>query len=283
MAAPGGNATDEVQPSAPPAAWNSGNPPSYNAVSQHNQLYPTISRRDQLVESLRTAGEPNPNEPTRKQLFLFPSGGAVGNWFGVARNDHMEMAGWQRTGTLPRSEAVRSYAVVPQQDPDGYPPPGPPAVELGNRRSSDGETTDEPSAAAGGRGGRGRRGMNRLAATLTLQRRRARPATRAEVEKTRPKFWPVATVLVAITELALLTALLVQNGFAPISFNPTVVNDVIDGFGNYSEFVTRQDVPNFFIGPSGSSLIHAGAKYTPVSYTIVCIIAAYTAFSHLLF
>ena len=56
-----------------------------------------------------------------------------------------------------------------------------------------------------------------------------------------------------------------QNGFAPIAFEPRVVNDVIEGFGNYSEFVTREDVPNFFIGPSSSSLIHAGAKYTPVS------------------
>jgi hypothetical protein len=108
--------------------------------------------------------------------------------------------------------------------------------------------------------------MDRLAATLTLQRRR-KPSSRAEVEKTLPKFWPVATVLVAIAELGLLTALLVQNGFAPISFNPRIVNDVIEGFGNYSEFVTRHDVPNFFIGPSGSSLIHAGAKYTPVSFT----------------
>ena len=56
MAAPGGIANQEVQPSAPPAAWMSGNPPSYNAVSQQNQLYPTISRRDQFVESLQTAG-----------------------------------------------------------------------------------------------------------------------------------------------------------------------------------------------------------------------------------
>ena len=106
--------------------------------------------------------------------------------------------------------------------------------------------------------------MDRLAATLTL-RRRQRPSSREEVQKTLPKFWPVATVLVAVAEVALLTALLVQNGFAPISFNPKVVNDVIEGFGNYSEFVTRHDVPNFFIGPSGKSLIHAGAKYTPVS------------------
>ncbi|CAI8048473.1 Inactive rhomboid protein 1 [Geodia barretti] len=170
----------------------------------------------------------------------------------------METAGWQRTGTLPR-EAARSYTVLPQQDPDDYPPPGP-AVELGNRRRDGGETTE--SAGAGARRGRGRRGMDRLAATLTLQRRR-KPSSRAEVEKTLPKFWPVATVLVAIAELGLLTALLVQNGFAPISFNPRIVNDVIEGFGNYSEFVTRHDVPNFFIGPSGSSLIHAGAKYTP--------------------
>ena len=191
----------------------------------------------------------------------------MGRWFGVAADDQMETAGWQRTGTLPRSEAVRSYAVLPQQDPDDYPPPGP-AVELGNRRRDGGETTESAGAESSrAQGGRGRRGMDRLTATLTLRRRR-KPSSRAEVEKTLPKFWPVATVLVAIAELALLTALLVQNGFAPISFNPRIVNDVIEGFGNYSEFVTRQDVPNFFIGPSGSSLIHAGAKYTPVSFTI---------------
>ena len=198
----------------------------------------------------------------------------MGRWFGVVRDDEMETT-WRRTGTLPRSEAVQTYAVLPQQDPD-YPPAGP-AVELGNRRGGggDGETTEPPAAAAAESrgGGRGRRGMDRLAATLTLRRPR-KPASREEVKQSLPKFWPVATILVALTELALLTALLIQNGFAPISFNPLVVNDVIEGFGNYSEFVTRHDVPNFFIGPSSSSLIHAGAKYTPVSWS-ECLVLHY--------
>ena len=59
MAAPGENG--EIQPSAPPA-WVAGGPPSYDAVAQRGQLYPTLSRRDQLVESLQTAGESSSRE-----------------------------------------------------------------------------------------------------------------------------------------------------------------------------------------------------------------------------
>ena len=176
----------------------------------------------------------------------------------------MEAQGWRRTGTLPRSNMVRSYTMIPQQEPE----PG--GVELGAPRS-DGESETEPASATTRQqeqeGGRGRRGMQRLAATLTL--RRSRP-TNQEVQNSLPKFWPVATVLVALTEIALLAAILVQQGFAPIAFKPEIVPDVITGFGNISEFVSRKEVPNFFVGPSSRSLIHAGAKYTPVSMS-VCI------------
>ena len=174
----------------------------------------------------------------------------------------MEAAGWRRTGTLPRSNMVRSYTMIPQQEPE----PG--GVELGARRS---ESETEPASATTRRreqeGGRGRRGLQRLTATLTLQR--SRP-TNQEVQNSLPKFWPVATVLVTLTEIALLAAILVQQGFAPIAFKPEIVPAVITGFGNISEFVSRKEVPNFFVGPSSRSLIHAGAKYTPVSMS-VCI------------
>ena len=183
----------------------------------------------------------------------------MGRWFGVTGDGEMETTGWPRTGTLPRNEAVRSYAILPQEEPERT------GVEMDNRRSE--SETEQPTAAnrpQPGERGRGSRGLERLAATLTL-RRRQRVTSRDDVQKTLPKFWPVATVLVAVAELALLTAILVQEGFAPIAFKPRIVNDVIEGFGNSTEFVTREDVPNFFIGPSGSNLIHIGAKYTPVS------------------
>lgn len=60
MAAPGGNANAEVEPSAPPATWMSGSPPSYDAVAPRDRVYPTLSRRDQFVESLQTAGQAKP-------------------------------------------------------------------------------------------------------------------------------------------------------------------------------------------------------------------------------
>lgn len=197
------------------------------------------------------------------------TGGAVSRWFGVAHDDEMETAGWQRAGTLRRNERVHSYAVIPQQDPELDPG----VVELGNRRSDGENATEQPAAEDRQRqqrdDGRGRGRMDRVAATLTLRRRQR--ATAQEVQKSLPKFWPLATILIAISELALLIAILVQNGFAPIASKPTVVNDIIDGFGNRTEFLTREDVPNFFIGPSSSSLIHIGAKYTPVSIVSMCV------------
>ena len=179
----------------------------------------------------------------------------MSRWFGVARDDEMETAGWRRTGTLPRSEMVRSYNVIPQQEPE------PEGVELGNRRS---ESQTEQTIANRRERRRSRRGLQRIAATLTLQRPQ-QATSREEMQKSLPKFWPVATVLVALAEVSLLVAILLQNGFAPIAFTPETVPEVIIGFGNVSEFVSREDVPNFFIGPSSSSLIHVGAKYTPVS------------------
>ena len=183
----------------------------------------------------------------------------MAGWFGVAEDGEMETEGWRRTGTLPRSERVRSYSIVPQEELEAG------SVELGTRRSeSESEQATTGANVRPRERGRGNHRLGRVAATLTL-RRRQKATSREDVQKTLPKFWPAATVIVAITEIALLVAILVQIGFAPISFKPKIVNDVIEGFGNQTEFVTRQEVPNFFIGPSSSSLIHVGAKYTPVS------------------
>ena len=165
----------------------------------------------------------------------------------------METAGWGRTGTLPRNETVHRYVVVPQEEQElaGG------SMELGEQRTT-GAADYRRQRREGRRGGRG------LVATLTLQRRQ-RPTTREDVQKTLPKFWPVATVLVALAEIALLAAILIKDGFAPIAFKPRTVQEVVSGFGNSTDIVSREDVPNFFIGPSSASLIHIGAKYTPVS------------------
>lgn len=165
----------------------------------------------------------------------------------------MTTAGWGRTGTLPRNEALRSYTIIPSE-------PG--EMELGNGRN---ESNTEQTA-ANLRRERGRRSrLQQVAATLTLKRRQRQATSRDEVQKSLPKFWPVATILVVLVELGLLIALLVLSGFAPIAFTPEVIPEIVSGFGNTTQYVTREEVPNFFIGPSSSSLIHAGAKYTPVS------------------
>lgn len=163
----------------------------------------------------------------------------------------MTTAGWGRTGTLPRNEALRSYTIIPSE-------PG--GMELGNGRN---ESNTEQTAANLQRERDRRSRLQQVAATLTLRRQQA--ISRDEVQKSLPKFWPVATILVVLVELGLLIALLVLSGFAPIAFSPEVIPEIVSGFGNTTEYVTREEVPNFFIGPSSSSLIHAGAKYTPVS------------------
>ena len=180
----------------------------------------------------------------------------MGRWFGIARDDEMNAAGWGRTGTLPRNETAHRYAVVPQEDLEPEPVGG--SMELGERRTTGAADYRRRRGERAGRGGRS------LVATLTLQRGQ-RPTTREDVQNTLPKFWPVATVLVALAEIALLLAILIQDGFAPIAFKPRTVRQVVSGFGNSTDFVSREDVPNFFIGPSSSSLIHVGAQYTPVS------------------
>lgn len=164
----------------------------------------------------------------------------------------MTTAGWGRTGTLPRNEALRSYTIIPSE-------PG--EMELGNGRN---ESNTEQTAANLRRERNRRSRLQQVAATLTL-RRRQQATSRDEVQKSLPTFWPVATILVVLVELGLLIALLVISGFAPIAFTPEVIPEIVSGFGNTTQYVTREEVPNFFIGPSSSSLIHAGAKYTPVS------------------
>ena len=172
----------------------------------------------------------------------------MSQWFGVAHNGEMETAAW-RTGTLPRRITAHSYTVVPQVEPDTN-------VELLDTRNNT-QAGDETRRVD-------RRGLERVTATLTLRRPRPKQ-TKDEVQKTLPKFWPAATIVVTVVEVVLLVALLVTEGFAPITFSPELISDVLEGYGNISEFVTREEVPNFFIGPSSSSLVHVGAKYTPVS------------------
>ena len=246
----------DVEPTAPPA-WIVSGPPTYDAVANQDRLRgQTLRRREQFTESLQTAGESR--EAGARGGYVswclpFRVGAAVSRWFGVAHNDEMETAGWRRTGTLPGRDLVHSYRVLAQEEPE-------PEVEMENRRS-DGE--GEGVAAQQRRRGRGTDRLRQVTATLTLRRRQKQ--TKEDVQKSLPKFWPVATIVVAVVEVGLLVAMLVVEGFAPIAFTPETVPDVIEGFGNISEFVSREEVPNFFIGPSSSSLIHVGAKYTPVS------------------
>ncbi len=95
---------------------------------------------------------------------------------------------------------------------------------------------------------------------------RKREPTRDEVMKSLPKFWPIVTVLIALIEVAMLVAVIVTGGLAPIKFVPQTEFKVVGGFDNRSVSSTRQIVPNFFIGTSKEVLVHAGGMYTPVSH-----------------
>ena len=113
------------------------------------------------------------------------------------------------------------------------------------------------------------REQGRVSSTLTrartMLRRKKRDPTREEVLKSLPKFWPVITVLIALVEVGLLIAVIVVSGLAPIAFQPVSESRIVVGFDNQSDTITKEVVPNFFIGPSSASLIHSGSMYTPVS------------------
>ena len=79
------------------------------------------------------------------------------------------------------------------------------------------------------------------------------------------------TILIALVEIGMFVAVTVLFGLAPIATQAVQVSDQVVGFNNISEYLTKEVVPNFFIGPSSSSLIHSGAMYTPVRF-LYCVI-----------
>ena len=83
--------------------------------------------------------------------------------------------------------------------------------------------------------------------------------------KTLPSFWPVVTILIALVEVGLLIASIFTGGLAPIKFTPENELSILTGFDNREESVSKEIVPNFFIGTSKLALVHIGAMYTPVS------------------
>ena len=184
-------------------------------------------------------------------MISLPAGASIGRWFGVHDQDLVE---WQRTGTLPHNERIRSYSILAQTSPE--------QVELAGRRN--GQRAEEPRAAQ--RQGRSR--VRQVTDTLTL-RRRPRQQTKEEVMKTLPKFWPLFMVLVAVVEVILLIAVMATQGVAPIAFTPQTEYKAIKGFNNKTASVSRDVVPNFFIGPSSADLVHCGAMYTPVRHSLV--------------
>ena len=179
-------------------------------------------------------------------------GRSVGRFFNVHDEQHLE--GWQRAGTLPRNRYAIGYSPVRAQEDEAA------ATELlGNRQQQQQQQQDE-------RRQRGRSRIQRVTNTLSraIPGRRKEP-TRDEVMKSLPKFWPVVTVLIALIEVSMLIALIVTGGLAPIKFTPETEYKVVNGFDNQTFSASRQIVPNFFIGTSKASLVHAGGMYTPVS------------------
>ncbi len=158
-------------------------------------------------------------------------GASIGHFFGV--HDDPTTRGHRRTGTFRQG----NYSPVPYVEGGTQDPPPPPP----------------------------QRQQSRIVSTLRNRMRRIREPTRDEVMGSLPKFWPVMTILIALVEIGLLISVIVLFGLAPIAFVPTTASDTIVGFNNLSEYQTREIVPNFFIGPSSSSLVHSGAMYTPVS------------------
>ena len=190
-------------------------------------------------------------------------GRSIGQFFNV--HDEQELEGWQRAGTLPRNRYAMGYSPVAAQGSD------PAATELlGNRQQE--QERRQQDREEGGRRQQSR--LGRVTDTLTRAipgRRKRRDPTREEVMKTLPKFWPVVTVVVALLEVTMLVAVIVTGGLAPIKFTPETEYKVVTGFDNQSVSADRQIVPNFFIGTSKSSLVHAGGMYTPVRQHSACI------------
>ena len=179
------------------------------------------------------------------------AGASIGRWFGVPYDDELE--GMYRAGTLPHNQRVMSYSVIPQEEEE---------LELGPGRERG--RVAEPEQPQRGQD-LGRRRLQRMRNTLTATLRRRKKETKEEVLKSLPTFWPVVTVLVTLIEVGLLIAVIITNGLAPIAFTPQQEFEVVRGFDNQTATVTREIVPNFFIGPTKQALIHSGALYAPVS------------------
>lgn len=205
--------------------------------------------------------------PTVQFYFFFCppfAGASIGRWFGVPYDDELE--GMYRAGTLPHNQRVMSYSVIPQEEEE---------LELGPGRERG--RVPEPEQPQQGQD-LGRRRLQRMRNTLTATLRRRKKETKEEVLKSLPTFWPVVTVLVTLIEVGLLIAVIITNGLAPIAFTPQQEFEVVRGFDNQTATVTREIVPNFFIGPTKQALIHSGALYAPVSllrkfYNYACYIA----------
>ena len=216
------------------------------------------------------------------------AGASVGRWFGVHDD---RLVDWPRTGTLTHGNdpAAAGYVAIPQTDLAAVAPPtavpmhgGVPSrngraatvdeggVPLRNGRASTVDEGDlESISDAGRQPNRGRRRIARAVSSLFGFQGQRRNETPEEIQRSLPTFWPVVTILVAVTEVALLIAVMASFGLAPIAFRPRSVTEVISGFNNQSTTVTKQIVPNFFIGPSSEALVHTGAMYAPVGCSIL--------------
>ena len=184
-------------------------------------------------------------------------GRSVGRFFNV--HDEQAVEPWQRAGTLPRNRYAIGYNPVTQEDDATQMP-------LGDHQQRERQREQQGQRQESRERGNGR--IRRVTNTLTraLPGRRRKDPSREEVMKTLPKFWPVVTVLIALLEVSMLVAVIVTGRLAPISFNPRTELKVVTGFDNLSISADRQIVPNFFIGTSKASLVHAGGMYTPVRH-----------------
>ncbi|XP_065919924.1 inactive rhomboid protein 1-like [Dysidea avara] len=153
---------------------------------------------------------------------------SVGQWLGVVdRNE----GGWDQVGTMPRSSRSGYYELT------------------GNPSDSEGEVTERQS--------RARRTLRYVRGKLSRQQQRE------EAMSTLPTFRPWFTVLISVVTIGLFIAVCITDGIAPISFTPKQHYGLVEDFNGQQVPVTREDTANFFIGPSGSDLIHHGAKFSP--------------------
>ena len=173
-------------------------------------------------------------------------GASIGRFFGIHDDENQ----WNRAGTLPPNNRALGYDLVPQRDNDNTDPMGitpsgplpPDAQERSRRKWGIGRFTD------------------------TIRRLHRTEPSSEDAVKTLPSFWPIMTILIATVEVAMMISTTVTAGLAPIRFAPQINVSTIIGFDDILDSVSKEIVPNFFIGTSKSALIHNGAMYTPVSH-----------------